>query len=149
MAYNFSDGVALVSLATHTDENKWTYIDKQGNRLFDKEFELANSFSEGYAVVLKEGYAAPLPTEVPRRWAYIDKTGEFVTKSDFEEAYDFKGGYAIVKNNGKYGVIDKGLNLVIPYEYDDCMYTDDNEIFYVQENESKKFIDITGQTVGE
>lgn len=121
MAYSFNNDVALVSLATNTEEGKWTYIDKQGNRLFNKEFTLAHSFSENYAVVLKEGYGFPVPPsiDVQKKWSYINKSGEFVTEISFEDAKDFHNGYAGVKNNGKWGLIDKNFNLVIPYQYDD------------------------------
>ncbi len=121
MAYPFHSGAALVSLATHTDEDRWTYIDKNGNRLFEKEFILARSFSEDYAVVLKEGYGFPVPPDIdiPKKWSYIDKSGNFATELDFEEARGFCNGYAMVKNDGKWGVIDKDFNLVVPYQYND------------------------------
>ena len=89
--------------------------------MFDKEFILAKGFSEGYAVVLKNGYGAPVPPSVSEKnvWSYIDKTGEFVTDLEFEEAYDFCDGYAKVKVDGKWGMIDTNFNFIIPCQYDD------------------------------
>ena len=119
-AYSFSDDVALVSLATRTDENRWTFIDKQGNRLFDNEFELARSFHEGYAAVVKKGYLFPVPPTVENSvvWSYIDKKGNYVTELEFEEATDFCDGYAKVKNNGKWGLINSNFEIVVDYMYD-------------------------------
>lgn len=119
-AESFRDGAAVVSLAENTDEGKYIYIDKEGNRLFDREFDAAWSFSEGYAVVLKEGRLFPRTkgSELPK-WSYINKEGEYATELDFEDAGTFSNGYASVKNNGKWGIINRNFELVIPYKYDE------------------------------
>lgn len=119
-ASSFHNGAALVSLATRTDEDRWSYIDKQGNRLFDKEFVMAYDFSENYAVVLKEGYGFPVPptVDIPKRWSYITKTGDYATELDFEEARAFDKGYAVVKNDGKWGLINTDFEFVLPCKYD-------------------------------
>lgn len=123
MAYSFHDGIALVDLgeAAITDDSLFTYIDKQGNRITDKEFGLASSFSEKYAVVLKEGYGFPVPPsmKVKNKWSYINTLGEYATEQVYEEARDFSNGYAAVKNNGKWGLINTKFKLVIDYIYDD------------------------------
>lgn len=118
-AYDFCDGVALVSLAETTGDSRWTYIDMNGERLFEKEFVLARNFSQGYAAVLKEGSAAPTPLgNGNQKWSYINKEGAYVTELTFEEAYYFKDSYAVVKNNGKYGVINDKFEVVVDYQYD-------------------------------
>ena len=125
-AYDFNSGAALVSLAAHIDEDRWTYIDKQGNRLTEKEFALARNFSEDYAVVLKEGFGFPVPprADIPKKWSFIDKSGHFATELDFQDARGFQNGYAWVKNNGKWGVADKAFNLVVAYQYDEIRALD-------------------------
>ena len=119
-AESFSDGAAVVYLSENTDEGKYIYIDKEGNRLFDREFDAAWSFSEGYAVVLKEGRIFPRAKgrELPK-WSYINKEGEYATELDFEDAGTFFNGYAGIKNNGKWGIINRSFELVIPYKYDE------------------------------
>lgn len=118
-AYDFCDGAALVSLAENTDDSRFTYIDMNGERLFEKEFDLARNFSQGYAAVLKEGFAAPHPLgNTNQKWSYINKKGSYATELTFEEANDFKDGYAIVKNNGKYGAINDKFEIVVEYQYD-------------------------------
>ena len=119
-AGSFSDGAARVSLATNSSDHRWTYIDNQGNQLFNKEFELVRDFCEGYAAVVKEGTIRPIPLEwsiSPPKWSYIDKSGEFVTDLMFDEAYDFCYGFAVVKNSDKYGVIDSSFCLVVDYQF--------------------------------
>lgn len=130
-AYPFNDGAALVSLAQNTAEGRWTYIDHDGNYLFDKEFEGAMDFYYGYAPVIKEGIWKP---GVPTIWSYINKRGEFVNDLEFEEAEEFYNGYARVKNNGKYGIIDLNFNLIVPYEYDNFIKYEDGVLYESQGN---------------
>lgn len=144
-AYSFSNGVALVYIADYTDADMWTYIDKDGNLLFDKTFPLARDFNEEYAVVLKEGYGFPVPPgyDIPKRWSYINKNGEFVTDMDFEEAGDFYNGYACVKNNGKWGVINNSFELVVPYEYENMKMSEDGNIYVQNDGSTWKTINIS------
>ncbi|MCD8180232.1 MAG: WG repeat-containing protein [Firmicutes bacterium] len=107
-ACSFSDGLAVVSLATATDESKFAYINKDGDFAFDKTFEMAYSFHDGYAVVLKEGSIVPRPNadENAAKWSYIDKTGDFATEMTFDTASNFSGGRASVTLDGISGTID-------------------------------------------
>ena len=109
-AYSFSDGVALVRLATHTDQGLFTFIDKKGEFIFDKTFDIANSFHEGYAVVIKGSFNNKMRDQ--NKWTYINKTGEYASELEFDEAYDFNNGYAKVVLNGQSGTIDKDFNFV-------------------------------------
>lgn len=116
MAYDFSEGVACVSLAEHTDEGRFTYIDKSNKQIFDKEFMWAGSFHNGYALVLKEGSTL---SPISKKYSYIDKSGEFATELTFDDALRFFDGFACVKNNEKWGVIDKNFNFVVSCIYDE------------------------------
>lgn len=119
-ATSFNEGIAVVSLAEHTEAQKFIYIDSNGDKLFNKEFDAASGFSEGYAVVLKEGRLFPQIEESSKpKWSYINKNGEFATDMVFEEAGDFFNGYACVKNNGKWGLINSKFEIVVPYQYDE------------------------------
>lgn len=118
--YDFHNGIALVSEGLPHQE-VYHYINKQGEALFGRSFELADSFSEGFAVVLKEGPGGPPLSpgyEYMRKYAYINTDGQYVNDMVFEMAYSFNDGYAIVKNQGKWGLIDKDFNLVIDYQYE-------------------------------
>jgi len=123
-AYDFSNGAALIDKGGAFID-RYYYIDKSGNVLFDgKEFIEADSFSEGYAVVLTKGYGKNNINVHPdrlkdSRYSYINTQGELATELEFEEAEPFKSGLAAVKNNGKWGAINKNFELVIDYLYDD------------------------------
>ena len=131
-AESFSDGVALVNVSNRTDTDMWKYIDINGNYISNNSFKLPHSFSEGYAVVLKEGYSYPVSNDkdIPKKWSYINKNGEFATDLTFDEAVDFCNGMAVVKNNCKFGIIDKNFNTLIDYKYDNIkiLPDSDNEI---------------------
>lgn len=131
-AESFSDGVALVNVSNRTDTDMWKYIDINGNYISNNSFKLPHNFSEGYAVVLKEGYSYPVSNgkDIPKKWSYINKNGEFATDLIFDEAEDFCNGMAVVKNYGKFGIIDKNFNTLIDYKYDNIkiLPDSDNEI---------------------
>lgn len=125
-ASNFSHGYALVAVSdisdnggSMTEHTIFYFINKNGEKQFDKEFLLAYSFSEGRAAVLKEGYGAPLPPDgrTYNKWSYIGTDGNYVTEMTFDEALSFKNGYAYVKKDQKWGMIDWNFDFVI-----DCIY---------------------------
>jgi len=73
------------------------------------QYDYAQDFSEGLAVVTKNGLAG-----------YINTTGEVVIPFQFVKAGNFSEGFAVVqtKEKGKYGYIDKNGELVIPCKFD-------------------------------
>lgn len=50
-------------------------------------------------------------------WGYASPDKNIVIKPEFEEANLFYEGYAAVKKGGKYGYINKGGKVVIPFKY--------------------------------
>lgn len=65
---NFSEGVAAVCL-----NNKWGYIDKNGNVVIDFMFDYAYDFKEGYAAIIQND-----------KVGYINKSGEMVINPIYE-----------------------------------------------------------------
>lgn len=119
IACSFNDGIALVGTGSMHFE-KYFYIDKQGNKLFNQEFEDARSFSEGFAVVMTEGFGGPplpLDSNSIRKYSYINRDGKLATDRCFELAYDFEHGLACVCINGKWGMIDLTFDNVIDFKY--------------------------------
>lgn len=110
-----NEEVAYVSTFDKSLGQRYKYIDKEGNKIFDKEFSAVRQFSEGYAAVAKSGFPN---SRVFVKWSYIDKSGEFVTDLEFEEAYPFEYGHAIIGVDGKFGVINNKFEFVVPCEYD-------------------------------
>jgi len=117
-AFSFVDGIARVnSEFDDCADSVWSFIDKNGNKLFDREFAAAYSFSEGYAVVLIEGYIAPLPPEqeMPRKWSFIDTSGKLATSLEFDEAESFESGFAVVAIADKWHVMNLDFELLSEY----------------------------------
>lgn len=77
--------------------NKWGFINRQGEVVIQPQFEAALPFSEGLAV-------ACLSRE---KCGYIDETGKFAINPQFEYAGRFSEGLAAVAGGGKIGYIDK------------------------------------------
>lgn len=116
-AGDFKDGIASVSVgdvSVTDNDDSYVYIDTDGNQIFEKDFLLAYGFSEGLAVVLKSGFAFPVPREVgmKREWSYITKDGEYATELTFDEAMPFENGIAKVCVNNKWAAIDHSFQYV-------------------------------------
>lgn len=116
-ADQFFDGIALFSVVDkeklkkdkyHNQEDnlKWGWINTSGEVIIPAQFEKANQFSEGLALVQKDG-----------KWGYINKKGEMVIPPKFEDAGDFFSDRAFVQEeeNGLYGYINrKGKYVIAP-----------------------------------
>ncbi|MFB6306844.1 MAG: WG repeat-containing protein, partial [Flavobacteriales bacterium] len=74
----FSEG-----LAPALGDEGIIYINKNGEKEFDKSFDAAYPFKNGLARVKKDG-----------KVGYINKKGEFVIDPKWEKAGDFANGYA-------------------------------------------------------
>lgn len=83
-------------LAAADGNEKWGYVDEQGNSVIKFQFDKANVFSEGLAAV-----------EKGNKWGYIDKNGRIVCDFQFDEAGNFRNGLAAVGVGDKTGYIDK------------------------------------------
>jgi len=80
---------------------KWGYIDENGNVAIKPQFDKAEDFSEGLALI-----------KINNKFGYVDKTGKIVIALQVEEAYSFSEGLARVATGGlpknlKYGYINK------------------------------------------
>lgn len=143
---DFINGVARISLAKGTDENKITYMDKDGKILTPKVFSFGYDFSENYALVLKRGIIAPIINLNLKKWSYINTECEFATDMEFDSAKSFYNGFACVENNEKWGIIDKEFNIVINFQYDDIgSYS--CGLIRAKKNGKYGYIDINGNTI--
>jgi hypothetical protein len=94
------------------------YIDISGNIKIKPQFEGANSFAEGLAVIETSEYGY--------KEGYIDKTGRIVIPPRYDKATDFSEGLAAVgfgefglhgSGDHKWGFIDKTGQLIIKADY--------------------------------
>ena len=101
----------LNAIKLYPDERKgyWGYVNEQGRRQIDYEFDWAGDFSEGLA-----------PVERNYKYGYIDKRGDYVIRPRYEDAAPFSEGLAAVVYDSKYGFINKEGEEVIECKYDDA-----------------------------
>ncbi len=90
--------MAAVKVKNETGETKWGYVNGTGEMVIKPEFDDAEAFSEGLALV-KKGTV----------FGYINTKGEFVFAPQFEMAASFKENMAMVKKNGGFGFIANPL----------------------------------------
>ncbi len=76
----FANGLCVVSKGK---KDAYFFIDTQGKRAIDADYEAAYGFHEGLAAVRVKG-----------QWGFIDKTGKFVIKPVFESVGSFNSGLA-------------------------------------------------------
>ena len=115
----FENGIAVVTEPvdeTDTEGDSFTtdrelsfyFIDKAGNKMFDRVFPRAYPFSEGVACVQICGTYVPSRNE-KNVYTYIDRSGEYATEQRFDYADSFKDGKAIVTKDGVRGYIDRNF----------------------------------------
>lgn len=97
-------------------DGKWGYIDNTGTIRIQPQFDGADDFSDGLAMVcvIEDGV---------RKWGYIDPSGTLVIQPQFADAGRFSEGMAAVgtvsaDDSRRYGYIDKTGTIVIPIQYE-------------------------------
>jgi hypothetical protein len=149
--------------------DKFGYINRQGQTVISPKYELADLFSEGLAPVLIKG-----------KWGYIDVNGEIVIPPIWDNALGFSGvavvykkmkrmyidkqgriifrgnkynrntsfseGYAVVSNGKHWGYIDSTGSQIINFMYNDA-YNFSNGLAKVQLQDKWSYIDYKGRIV--
>lgn len=83
------------------EKGKWNYIDKNGRKLSDINFDYAWEFHEGMAAV-----------EVKNKWGFIDSSGDLIIPLQYDYVWDFRDGKALVQSNSHLFYIDRWGKLV-------------------------------------
>ena len=89
-----------------TENNGYTYVDKNFRPLIKRTFKFAGKFFDDLAVASENGYVS-----------YINKKGQFVIKPEFEYANPFHQGVAQVWKNGKPYLINKKGKILFEHNY--------------------------------
>ena len=103
-AFDFSDGLARVCI-----DEKYGYIDQNGETVIPCQYELAYDFINGFALVKTSG-----------KFSFIDKTGTIIAKDITEKAFsgcNFSNGLAAVVQKDKLGYIDEQGKFVLRPKY--------------------------------
>ena len=88
------------------ENNKWGYIDKNGQWAIKPQFDSACDFAEGLACVL-----------LNNKWMFINKRGEIAVNKEFQQCSRFSEGLATINIGEKYGYMDKSGAFIIPPLY--------------------------------
>ena len=102
-------------LARAKKDGKYGYIDDNGKVIIPFEYEYAEDFNEGLAIVWK-GYK--LLVDDYFKCGYIDKTGKEVISIKYDNAEKFKNGIAKVTENRESFFINKMGEKIISFKYD-------------------------------
>lgn len=109
----FAQGISRISFAPDSEgllkydkDNKFGFIDTNGNVVIEPQFDDISEFSEGLAAV-----------KLKNSWGYINKSGKMVINCKYEGAMEFKEGLAPIKVFDRWGFIDKTGNPVIKVQY--------------------------------
>ncbi|WP_165779246.1 WG repeat-containing protein [Brumimicrobium salinarum] len=113
--------------------NKYGFMNGEGQEKIAPSFDYAGPFNNGLAVVLDNNH-----------FGYINKNGQIMIPIQFEEAMDFSKGRAIVQVNGMYGVIDVSGNYVLPPQFIDIGgYVEG--VTYAQSPKGFQYFDLDGE----
>lgn len=128
-----------------TDSNRtglYGYCDKEGRTKSKFIYQLAYEFSDGVARVELDG-----------KFGYLGKNVRIAIEPQYQRARDFNCGLAPVAykpSDGqkfKWGYIDKGNNMLVPYMYDDARRFEDCGLALVCVDEKYGLINTTGEIV--
>lgn len=109
MAGNFSEGLALVKV-----NQKYGFVDKEGNISISPQFDYAEPFSEGLALVVID----KSDENSTKKYGFIDRSGNLVIPTQFVDALSFSNNFAAVTDGEKYGFINKNGLYIINPQYD-------------------------------
>ena len=127
---NFDEnGISIVRL-----NDKFNFIDTNGNLLSKQWFDYIYEFENGIAMV-----------ELNYKWNFIDINGKVLSKQWFDDiGYFDRNGIAKVKLNNKWNLIDTNGKLVSQQWFNDIGYFDRNGIAIIELNDKYNLIDKNG-----
>lgn len=126
--YNMADKI-LYPIRT---DSQWGYCDKTGSVCINSNYQSAEWFSEGLAVV-----------KINEKYGYINKLGKEIIKAEFDDALPFHEGFALVEINDFWGIIDRNGDFIIPAKYEDLGQLKEGFCYY-QEDDLYGYFDAKG-----
>ncbi|MEK8129059.1 WG repeat-containing protein [Paenibacillus filicis] len=140
----FIDGMAAVE-----QQGKWGYIDTKGTLAVPFQYDMAQNFTDGLAVIGTR-------TQEVRKFGVINNKGDKLTSISYDDATILEGGYVIVRVkgqsdnvwvDGKVGLVGRTGELLPPvYE----SITGPNEgVFIIQKGGLYGYVDAKGKPLTE
>ncbi len=114
---------------------KTGYINEDGQEMIRPNYEEGTLFSEGLAVVMKNG-----------KYGYINKADKLIINFRFQDAEPFHNGCAVVKKDSLYGLINKKGEFIIQPEYDELSEASET-IFMGVKNDHSGYIHKSGSVL--
>jgi len=114
----------------------WGLI-KENGEIIELKYDDTWNFSEGLAVVKKDG-----------KWGYINKEGKEITELKYDDTGDFSEGLAVVKKDGKWGYINKEGKEIIELKYD-YTWNFSEGLAVVKKNDKWGYINKEGKEITE
>lgn len=111
---------------------KWGFIDMEGNWIIRPIFDSCEPFSEGMALISRND-----------QFGFINTRGDEIVLAAYEDAESFKNGIAIVFDGEKYGAVNRFGDKVIDSKYDDIGEFNDG-IAYASKKNKYGYIDRNG-----
>ena len=127
----FREDLAVVK----NSKGLYGFIDKDGKTKITIQFEYAESFSDGLALVKQKD-----------KYGYIDKDGKLKINYQFEQAYWFANGLAVAGTNKSLGYIDKEGNYKINPQFE-AADNFNNGLAAVKSDKKFGYIDKDGKMV--
>lgn len=131
----FREGLCAVS------DSRYRFVDLHGKDVIGANFDTAEPFSEGLALV---GKYVRFMSKLSM--GFIDKGGKEVIPFKFSAARSFSEGLAACSDGNKWGYIDKTGKVIVPFTYD-FAFDFKEGLAAVEKNEKVGFIDASGKTV--
>lgn len=161
----FSEGIGLVE-----KDNRYRYISKDGNYIFDNAYYYARPFCGGYAMAEENGKSVLIDYDGEKiceidediyvsnfvdgiatykkrnKYGYIDARGNILVKAKYEYCEDFINGVAIVKDKDNYYLIGKNGKKLVNSGFD-YIRSYENKYFLCSDDENYYLIDNTGKKI--
>ena len=130
--YDFYDGFARVIL-----NNKYNFINTEGQFISDKWFDMAYDFYNGIARV-----------QLDDKFNFINTKGQIISNQWFDWVDYFRNGFARVGLGNKYNLINTKGQIISNQWFDDC-YNFDEGFAVVKLNGKSNFINTEGQIISD
>ena len=131
----FSDNLAAFSNINKVGDEKWGFVNKEGEIVIKPQFVQTLNFSDGKCGVMNDA----------GDWGFINKEGNIVINYQFDKVKSFKSGKCVVKSSRKMGVIDENGKYIINPQFSDVYI--DGEILMIKQNGKYGWSDEKGNII--